>query len=104
MSIHSAEIAMAIEAPFTPEHEQFRSNLRRYIERELTPHALEWDETGALGINYPEEVGGANGDYWYVVVLAEELVHSRNAGVNMALLVQSQMATPIINEIGTPEQ
>jgi citronellyl-CoA dehydrogenase len=37
-------------------------------------------------------------------VLAEELVHSRNAGVNMAVLVQSQMATPIINEIGTPEQ
>jgi len=49
-------------------------------------------------------VGGAGGDYWYVVVLAEELVHTRNAGVNMGLLVQSQMATPIINEIGTDEQ
>ena len=109
---------MAIEAPFTAEHEMFRRNLRAYVERELAPHALEWDEAGifprevftgmaeigALGINYPEEVGGSAGDYWYVVVLAEELVHSRNAGVNMALLVQSQMATPIINEIGTPEQ
>src|SRR5436305_446217 len=107
-----------LRTPFGPEPEQFRSNLRRYVERELAPHALEWDEAGifprevfkgmaeigALGINYPEEVGGAGGDYWYVVVLAEELVHSRNAGVNMALLVQSQMATPIINEIGTPEQ
>src|SRR5436305_8696061 len=109
---------MAIEAPFTQEHELFRRNLRAYVEKELAPHALEWDEAGifprevftgmaeigALGINYPEEVGGSAGDYWYVVVLAEELVHSRNAGVNMALLVQSQMATPIINEIGTPEQ
>src|SRR5438067_1561778 len=118
MRAHSVETAMAIEAPFTAEHEMFRRNLRAYVERELAPHALEWDEAGifprevfkgmaeigALGINYPEEVGGANGDYWYVVVLAEELVHSRNAGVNMALLVQSQMATPIINEIGTPEQ
>src|SRR4051794_37983908 len=118
MSIHSAEIAMAIEAPFTQEHEMFRRNLRNYVEKELAPHALEWDEAGifprevftgmaeigALGINYPEDVGGSNGDYWYVVVLAEELVHSRNAGVNMALLVQSQMATPIINEIGTAEQ
>ncbi|TMA29001.1 MAG: acyl-CoA dehydrogenase, partial [Deltaproteobacteria bacterium] len=107
-----------MEAPFTAEHEMFRRNLRAYVERELAPHALEWDEAGifprevftgmaeigALGINYPEEVGGSAGDYWYVVVLAEELVHSRNAGVNMALLVQSQMATPIINEIGTPEQ
>jgi citronellyl-CoA dehydrogenase len=109
---------MAIEAPFTPEHEMFRRTLRDYVVRELAPHALEWDEAGifprevftglaeigALGINYPEEVGGAGGDYWFVAVLAEELVHSRNAGVNMAVLVQSQMATPIINEIGTPEQ
>src|SRR6267378_591242 len=120
MSPHSvsARSDMAIEAPFTAEHELFRRNLRAYVEKELAPHALEWDEAGifprvvftgmaeigALGINYPEEVGGSAGDYWYVVVLAEELVHSRNAGVNMALLVQSQMATPIINEIGTPEQ
>jgi len=103
---------------FTPEHDLFRKNLRSYVERELQPHALEWDEAGifprevfrgmaalgALGINYPEEVGGSGGDYWHVVVLAEELVRSRNAGVNMALLVQSQMATPIIGEIGTEEQ
>jgi citronellyl-CoA dehydrogenase len=109
---------MAIEAPFTPEHDLFRRNLRAYVEKELAPHALEWDEAGifprevftgmaeigALGINFPEEVGGSAGDYWYAVVLAEELVRSHNAGVNMALLVQSQMATPIINEIGTAEQ
>src|SRR5436305_281821 len=109
---------MAIEAPFTQEHEMFRRTLRDYVERELTPHALEWDEAGifprevfrgmaeigALGINYPESVGGAGGDYWFVVVLAEELIRSQNAGVNMGLLVQSQMATPIIQEIGTAEQ
>jgi citronellyl-CoA dehydrogenase len=103
--------------PFKPEHEAFRQSLRTYIERELTPHALEWDEAGifprevfsgmaelgALGVGYDESVGGS-GDYWHVVVLAEELVRSRNAGVNMALLVQAQMATPIIGEIGTDEQ
>ena len=107
-----------IAPPFTTEHDLFRKTLRDYVERELAPHALEWDQAGifprevftqmaqlgALGINYPEDVGGAGGDYWFVVVLAEELVRSRNAGVNMALLVQSQMATPIIDAIGTPEQ
>src|SRR5947208_4700181 len=116
MSAHSAPHRIA--PGFTAEHDLFRRNLRAYVERELAPHALEWDEAGifprevftgmaeigALGINYPEEVGGSAGDYWYVVVLAEELVHSRNSGVNIALLVQWQMATPIINEIGTPEQ
>jgi citronellyl-CoA dehydrogenase len=108
----------SIEAPFTQEHELFRHHLRAFVEKELAPHALEWDEAGifprevftqmaelgALGINYPEEVGGSGGDYWHVAVLAEELCRSRNAGVNMALLVQSQMATPIIQEIGTDEQ
>src|SRR5881628_1561826 len=113
MSIHSGsenEALAMIAPPFAPEHDLFRQNLRAYVERELTPHALEWDEAGifprevfrgmaeigALGINYPESVGGAGGDYWFVVVLAEELIRSQNAGVNMGLLVQSQMATPII--------
>src|SRR5205823_925905 len=61
-------------------------------------------ELGALGVNYPEEVGGSGGDYWHVVVLAEELVRSHNSGVNMGILVQAQIATPIIEEIGTAEQ
>src|SRR5437868_13857182 len=83
--------------PFTPEHELFRKTLRDYVVRELAPHALEWDEAGifprevfrdlaqlgALGVNYPEEVGGSGGDFWHAVVLAEELVHSHNSGVNM---------------------
>ena len=107
-----------IAPPFTTEHDLFRKSVRDYVERELAPHALEWDEAGLfprevftqvgelgfLGVNYPEAVGGSGDDYWAVVVFAEELVRSRNAGVNMALLVQSQMATPIIAEIGTDEQ
>jgi citronellyl-CoA dehydrogenase len=116
MSAHSAPHRIA--PGFTAEHDLFRKTLRTYVERELAPHALEWDEAGifprevftgvaelgALGINYPEEVGGSGGDYWHVVVLAEELVRSQNAGVNMGVLVQAQIATPIIAEIGTAEQ
>jgi len=108
----------SMDPPFTPEHQLFRRTLRDYVERELAPHALEWDEAGifpreifrgmaeigALGINYPESVGGAGGDYWFVVVLAEELTRCQNSGVSMGLLVQSQIATPIIDQIGTAEQ
>src|SRR5205814_2088904 len=61
-------------------------------------------ELGFLGINHDAKSGGSGLDYWYVTVFAEEIIRSHNAGVNMALLVQSQMATPIINEIGTDEQ
>jgi citronellyl-CoA dehydrogenase len=92
--------------------------VRAWVEKELTPHALEWDragifpreifkkagELGFLGINHDPKYGGSGLDYWFVTAFSEELTHSRNAGVNMALLVQSQMATPIINELGTDEQ
>ncbi len=103
---------------FTEEHEAFRKSVRTWVEKELTPHALEWDragifpkeifkqagELGFLGISHDPKYGGSGLDYWYVTAFCEELVRSRNAGVNMALLVQSQMATPIINDIGTDEQ
>jgi citronellyl-CoA dehydrogenase len=107
-----------IAAPFAEEHDLFRRTVREFAEKELAPHALEWDEEGifpreifrraaeigALGVGYPESVGGSGGDYWHVVVLAEELVRARNGGVSMALLVQAQMATPIIAAVGTDEQ
>lgn len=104
--------------PFTEEHEAFRKTVRAWVEKELTPHSLEWDragifpkeifkqagELGFLGINHDPKYGGSGLDYWFVTAFAEELTRSQNAGVNMALLVQSQMATPIINELGTDEQ
>src|SRR5207237_1640399 len=127
MSAHSAaqlegvalgERMFSIDPPFTPEHQLFRRTLRDYDERELAPHALEWDEAGifpreifrgmaeigALGINYPESVGGAGGDYWFVVVLAEELTRCENSGVRMGLLVQPQIGTPIIYQLRKRQQ
>ena len=111
-------MAPSLSNPFTEDHDAFRKTARAWVERELAPHALEWDragifprevfkqagELGLLGINHGQEYGGSGLDYWYVTAFAEELVRSHNAGVNMALLVQSQMATPIINELGTDEQ
>lgn len=109
---------MAAHNPFTHEHELFRKSVRDFVLNELTPHAREWDEAGIFprelfqrfgelgffGMRHPVEYGGQGLDYWYVVALAEELQRSRNAGLNMAMLVQCEMATPIIGEIGTDEQ
>ena len=103
---------------FSEEHEIFRKGLRDFIAKELAPHANEWEkaeifprevfkrcgELGYLGASYPECVGGGGGDWWYTAVWAEELVRTGSSGVNMALMVQSTMATPIINELGTDEQ
>jgi citronellyl-CoA dehydrogenase len=104
--------------PFTEEHEQFRKLVRDFAEKELAPHADEWEaslcfpssvfkragELGIHGAHYPEEHGGAGGDYWYSVVKAEEYPRCQSAGVSMGLLVQSDMATPVIGDLGTREQ
>jgi citronellyl-CoA dehydrogenase len=48
-----------------------------------------------------EQWGGSGLDWWYTVCWAEELVHSGMAGLGMGLLVQSDMATPIIGAVGS---
>ncbi len=105
-------------SPYTEEHDLFRKQVRAFAEKELAPLAEEWEgdrlfpnwvfkkagELGILGAHYPEEVGGGGGDYWFSVAKSEELVRCESAGVTMGLLVQSDMATPCINELGTREQ
>jgi citronellyl-CoA dehydrogenase len=103
---------------FTEEHEAFRRTVRSFVERELAPHADEWErdelfpawvfrragELGILGAHYPEAHGGMGGDYWFSVAKAEEYAGIGSAGVSLGLLVQSDMATPCISDLGTPEQ
>ncbi len=104
--------------PFTEDHQAFRRTVRDFCEKELAPHAREWDEAGEFprhlfgrfaelglfGIRHPPEWGGSGLDYWYVVAYAEELVRSRNAGLNMGMLVHGEMAIPVIADLGTEEQ
>jgi len=103
---------------FNEDHEIFRRTVRKFMETELAPHAEEWEEQkdfpnwvfkragemGFIGITYPEEVGGSGCDYFYKVVFCEELPRSGCGGVNMALLVQSDMGSPPINILGTKAQ
>ncbi len=103
---------------FQEEHDMFRKAVRDFAINELKPHAEEWEheryfpdsvfremgKLGFLGARYPVELGGSGGDIWYTTCLAEEITHCDLAGLTMAILVQTDMATPIINEIGTKEQ
>ena len=104
--------------PYSEEHREFRKTVRQFAEKEILPYADEWERAcdfpneifkkagslGILGAHYAEEHGGSGGDYWFSVAKSEELPRGRCAGVSMALLVQSDMATPVIADIGTPEQ
>ncbi len=102
---------------FNDVHEELRASIRAFVERELTPHAEEWEETtfpdwvfarmgelGFLGLSYPEEYGGQGGDYPCNLVLAEEMTGSNCGGLNMGIAVHTDMATPPIFLFGTEEQ
>jgi alkylation response protein AidB-like acyl-CoA dehydrogenase len=102
---------------FNDEHEQLRDSIRRFVIKELQPHAEEWEENtfpdwvfermgelGFLGLDKPEQYGGQGGDYYTSLVLAEELVHAHCGGLAMGLAVQTDMAMPPILAFGTEEQ
>ena len=103
--------------PFKEEHQIFRQQVRAFVENELVPNVDQWEEEklfpnsvfkragelGILGAHYPEDVGGGGGDFWMSVVKSEELARCGSAGVTMGLLVQADMATPVINDLGSRE-
>ena len=103
---------------FTPEHEQARAGLRRFIDAEINPHVDDWEEAGIfpahdvfkglgnlgyLGLTKPEAHGGQGLDYTYAIMMAEELGRIRCGGVPMAIGVQTDMATPALACFGSDE-
>ncbi len=103
---------------FNDETEMLRATVRKFVETEIAPNAERWDEEGIFpreifdkagelglfGIRFDPKWGGSGLDWWATAAYAEALAYSDSAGVNMALLVQSDIATPIIAELGTDEQ
>ncbi len=103
---------------FTADHEAFRQAARGVLEREVTPHADEWEDAGIfpahelfkalgtaglLGLEYDPAYGGQGADHSYTVVLGEELGRMGCAGVAMAIAVQNDMATPSLHNHGSEE-
>ncbi len=100
---------------FTPDHEMFRNTVRQFIEKEVAPHAVDWEknqriphfiwnrmgELGFLGINYPEQYGGAGADFFYSVVFLEELPRSTMGGFAAAVSVHEYMAAEYIYRFGS---
>lgn len=103
---------------FTEEHEMFRENVRKFVQKEIVPFAEQWEEDeffpdevfrklgklGYLGAHFPVEYGGGGGDYLYSLILSEELAKGGVAGVGMGVGVVTGMAVPPILKFGTEEQ
>ncbi|TDR93257.1 acyl-CoA dehydrogenase family protein [Enterovirga rhinocerotis] len=103
---------------FEPEHEMLREQIRRFVEDEVKPHGLAWEEQGFtpreillrmgelgfLGIRYPAEYGGSELDTLATVVLAEELGRSTFSGFAITALVHTDMASVHIAHAGSQAQ
>jgi acyl-CoA dehydrogenase len=108
----------APQPPFTAEHEELRASIRGFLDRELAPHAQEWEERewfpdelfgklakqGLLGLKYPTELGGQGGDYLHDAVLCEEMARIGSGGTAAGIGAHVNIATPPIWKFGTEDQ
>jgi alkylation response protein AidB-like acyl-CoA dehydrogenase len=95
---------------FSPEHEAFRDEVRRFVETEVMPYHYEWEENrgfprelwtraGQLGLlcaNVPEEYGGAGADWLYNAIVIEEFGRAGASGPGSAFMVHSEIVAPYI--------
>jgi acyl-CoA dehydrogenase len=108
----------AVTPPFEQEHEELRQTLRRFVDKELRPNAMEWEdaqwmpnevflrcgELGFLGLKYEERYGGQGGGYLHDAIWAEELARCGSGGVGAAIGGHVNIATPPIWKFGTEDQ
>ena len=101
---------------YRDDHEQFRTTVRRFLERECVPHMDAWHKAGRVprelwlkagqeGLlcpTLPEEYGGGGGDYGHAAVLTEEMGRLGITGVGFGL--HSDIIAPYLNRLGTEEQ
>ena len=94
---------------YTEAHHAWRASLRRWVDREIAPHATAWDEAGeiprelytkaaALGLlqlGYPEEFGGIPSDPFMSITTTQELARPGAGGIPASLMIHGIGAPPI---------
>ncbi len=99
---------------YTEEHHAFRAALRRFVEREISPHVDAWDEAGGfprelyekaaaaglLGMGFPEQYGGTPSDLFFSIISSQELARAGAGGLS-ASLKSHTIGTPPIVKFGS---
>ncbi|HDZ57782.1 MAG TPA: acyl-CoA dehydrogenase [Pseudomonas xinjiangensis] len=101
---------------FREDHNMFREQARRFVEREIVPNLHEWEkvgivpkevwlkagEMGLLCSTVPEEYGGAGGDFGHSAVMIEELARANATAVGFT--THSEIVAPYLVAYGSEEQ
>ena len=100
------------------EHEELRTQARRFAVAQIAPNATAWEEAeefprslypalaeaGLMGIGYPEEFGGCGGDLGHTLAAAEEILLAGHSVGTIVGLSSHAIALPPILSRGTEEQ
>lgn len=100
----------------SPEHDDFRVSVRRFIAEEITPHHAAWEragqvpralwrragELGLLCLTVPEQYGGAGADFSFSAIVVEEMAFAGATGPLFYL--HSDIVAPYLLHHGTEEQ
>ena len=101
---------------FSDEHEMFREQVRRFVEKEVVPHHDQWErdgivsrelwlaagEAGLLCCEVPEEYGGPGGDFLHSAIVVEELARAGTTGP--AFYLHSDIVAPYLMAYGSEDQ
>lgn len=106
-----------MDLSLTPEQQAVRELAAGFVDREILPHAAEWDrreqvdvsivrklgDLGFLGLTIPEEHGGSGGDHLTYCLVLEELGRGDSA-VRGMVSVSLGLVGKSIAGYGSPEQ
>ena len=94
---------------FDEEHELFRRSFRRWLDKEVVPNYLEWEdaqivprdvflaagEHGFLGMAIPtEHGGGGNDDFRYNLVIGEEIQAAAVNAAGLGITLHNDICLP----------
>ena len=108
-------MSTALSYYFTEEHEMFRKSIQDFLKAEAVPHIDQWEldgkiprefwkkfgEMGYFGLSFPEQYGGSNLDFFYTVVMLEEVSKVFSGGFAITAAVQVCMSSPYILHHGS---
>ena len=100
---------------FNEEHNLFRESLREFLDREVRPNIEDWEKAGKipksiwqkmgkmgfLGLTFPKKYGGGDLDFFFEVILNEELGRLNSGGFVITQQVVQYMSAPYIYKYGS---
>jgi alkylation response protein AidB-like acyl-CoA dehydrogenase len=104
---------------FEADHEVFRSSVRQFVEREVTPHVAKWEAegkvdkemfrragaAGLLGMAIPEQYGGGGSeDFRFNVVIVEELMRGDAMASGMCITLHNDVCIPYFLQLADEDQ